>query len=365
MKNILFLIGEFFFIIITTINTEYANLTNYVIISWNWRKWEDFGYCEKYKCLFTKDRKYLKDADAIFFNDFYNSKLKYGTKLIKRPKNTTLFVNSITESYRRLNHKKKLNKIIYPKNYFNLTYSYLPNADIELAVINKKWKLNNITREEINKIDKKINLIFNKKTEKIIWLVSNCKTPSGRENAIKQLKRYIKINQLGECTGKRIKLTPHETEELFNKHYFYIASENSDCKYYQTEKIYSRMPYTSIPIVNVRKLYENNIPKDSFIAMDDFKSPRKLVRYLKFLIKNKSKYLKFFDYRKLGWQTEEILTGKCHLCHDIVKFIQSNKKKVYFDIDDWLEKSTFCLHDNYVINFWKLNQRKLNLENKL
>ncbi|CEF70138.1 Glycosyl transferase, family 10-containing protein [Strongyloides ratti] len=64
------------------------------------------------------------------------------------------------------------------------------------------------------------------------------------------------------------------------------------------------MPFTSIPIVNVRKLYENNIPKDSFIAMDDFKSPRKLVRYLKFLIKNKSKYLKFFDHRKLGWQTE-------------------------------------------------------------
>uniref|UniRef100_A0A0K0ENT0 Fucosyltransferase n=1 Tax=Strongyloides stercoralis TaxID=6248 RepID=A0A0K0ENT0_STRER len=359
MKSKLFLIYKYFFIIILTINIKFTTLTKYVIISWNWRKWEDFGYCEKYNCLFTKDRKEFNNADAIFFNDFYNSKSKYGSKLINRPKNTTLFVNSITESYRRLSSKKKLNKIMYPKGYFNLTFSYLPNADIKLISINKDWIFTNITIDEIKKIDKNINNIFNTKTGKIIWLVSNCKTPSGREYAIRHLKKYIKIDQYGECTGKRVILNYQKTEELFNKYYFYIASENSDCKHYLTEKIFSRLPFTSIPIVTVKSLYKKYIPDNSFIAMDSFKSPRHLARYLKVLIKNKSKYLKFFDYRKLGWKVEETLTGKCHLCHEIIKFIQSKKKKVYYDIDDWLKKSTYCLHDNYILKHWKLNNKKI------
>uniref|UniRef100_A0A0N5BDM4 Fucosyltransferase n=1 Tax=Strongyloides papillosus TaxID=174720 RepID=A0A0N5BDM4_STREA len=251
-----------------------------------------------------------------------------------------------------------MRKSIYPKKYFNLTFSYLPNADIQLTRLNKNWKFVNITNEEKTEIDKYLSIIFDKKKKKILWLVSNCRTPSGREHAIKHLKKYIKISQFGKCTGSRIYLNYQETEKLFNDYYFYIASENSDCKYYLTEKIFSRLTFTSIPIVNVRRFYEKYAPKNSFIAMDDFKSPKQLARYLKFLIRRKSKYLEFFNYKKLGWKSESVSTGRCHLCREIIQFIESKKRKVYYDIENWLKKSTFCLHDNYVPKLWKLKIKK-------
>uniref|UniRef100_A0A0N4ZW22 Fucosyltransferase n=1 Tax=Parastrongyloides trichosuri TaxID=131310 RepID=A0A0N4ZW22_PARTI len=342
-------------IILVTLIQSYCNYNEtFTIISWNWRPWEDFGYCQKYNCLFTKDRKLLHRADAVLFNDYYFSNEKYGKNIIKRPKNTTLFVNVLSESIRRLHIKRSSNKIKYPKNYFNLTLSYLPYADINLNNVNTQWVMDNITNERVKEIDEEIGKTFEKKSMKVLWLVSNCRTPSGRENAVRYLKKYIKIHQFGKCSKSKVLLNETEAKELFEKYYFYIASENTDCRHYITEKFFGRLPYFSIPIVNCRKIYEEHAPTSSFIAMDDFKSPFQLAYYLKYLIENKGEYLKYFNYKKQGWRQQIIPTGRCHYCNELIKFNLSKKKKTYFDITNWLKKANKCLVDNYVSKLWKM-----------
>lgn len=43
------------------------------------------------------------------------------------------------------------------------------------------------------------------------------------------------------------------------------------------------------------------LPPNSFIPMDDFKSPRKMADYLKMLMSNHSAYLSYFSWRAEGW----------------------------------------------------------------
>ncbi|CEF63318.1 Alpha-(1,3)-fucosyltransferase C [Strongyloides ratti] len=329
----------------------------FTILSWNSRWWEDFGVCKKYNCLYTDNRKLLKNADAIMFNDFFYNCDTDMKNIVKRPKKSTLYVNVFSESFVR--NKIRLGKLSlpYPKNYFNLTYTYLPNGDIYRSYGNDTFQIKNLTSHNIQILEEKLHKSFKNKKKDIIWLVSNCETPSGRMIAVNALKKYLNVVQYGSCNKKSIKLSDNEKKKLFEKHYFYIASENTDCKHYITEKFFERFFYDSIPIVSVRKLYDGYAPPNSFIAMDDFESPQKMGEFLNKLKNDKNEYLKYFEYRKLGWvQKQEKFDSRCYICKELIKFYKSKKQRIYPDIKRWQKESNECLPNNYIPRKWKLTR---------
>ncbi|KAK6025529.1 hypothetical protein OSTOST_08570 [Ostertagia ostertagi] len=95
-------------------------------------------------------------------------------------------------------------------------------------------------------------------------------------------------------------------------------SRTPNCVDYVTEKFFetliSRM---AVPIVIKRAIYTNvGAPKNSFIALDDFKTVADMVKYIKGVAANKQKYLAFHQWRTTyeARQEHDDDTGFCELC---------------------------------------------------
>uniref|UniRef100_A0AC35TN22 Fucosyltransferase n=1 Tax=Rhabditophanes sp. KR3021 TaxID=114890 RepID=A0AC35TN22_9BILA len=133
--------------------------------------------------------------------------------------------------------------------------------------------------------------------------------------------------------------------------------ENSDCIGYITKKYWKRASYNSVPIVSVRQIYKNS-PPHSFIAMDDFESPKQLAEYLEWLIGNPKEYLKYFAYRNDGWNAQEIDKyddNFCSLCRKIVDIKKNKNKvfhKVFYNARRHFLRTTKCFAKGYVWRKW-------------
>jgi len=69
-----------------------------------------------------------------------------------------------------------------------------------------------------------------------------------------------------------------------------LAFENSVCDEYLSEKFW-RIKNLIVPVVLSRKIFKNEtIPKDTFIAADDFATPKELMEYLKTVAADKNRY---------------------------------------------------------------------------
>ncbi|VDD96952.1 unnamed protein product [Enterobius vermicularis] len=143
----------------------------------------------------------------------------------------------------------------------------------------------------------------------VLQLVSNCRTSSRRENYVKQLKRYIRITQLGKCFGG--KCSPECETRAISKHKFYLSFENSVCQDYISEKMFRRLGHM-LPVVLKRSIYSGFIPDDAFIAADDFKCPEDLAKYLRYLGGNYTAFSKYFEWTK-HWKLERE-NHACLLC---------------------------------------------------
>uniref|UniRef100_A0A914KX65 Fucosyltransferase n=1 Tax=Meloidogyne incognita TaxID=6306 RepID=A0A914KX65_MELIC len=79
---------------------------------------------------------------------------------------------------------------------------------------------------------------------------------------------------------------------------FYLAFENSVCKNYITEKFWY-LKHLIVPIVLSRRVFkQTKIPDNVYIAVDDFNNVEELAEYLLYLQKNKTAYLKYFEWTK-------------------------------------------------------------------
>ena len=113
------------------------------------------------------------------------------------------------------------------------------------------------------------------------WFVSHCDTPSKREEYVERMKKTIPVNIYGKCSENTSSLIPRKSEEekqLLSQYKFYLAFENSKCPEYVTEKLYKiiNSPISDNPPVPVvmgpkQSWYQDNLPTNSFIHVDDFK----------------------------------------------------------------------------------------------
>uniref|UniRef100_A0AC35U3N5 Fucosyltransferase n=1 Tax=Rhabditophanes sp. KR3021 TaxID=114890 RepID=A0AC35U3N5_9BILA len=327
------------------------------ILSWTKRPWQnEYELCPNTDCHILTDKKQLSQAHAVLINDFHVTPPGSSSSWLPKRVNTAqLFIYGLGENVNRLHSRANEYDYHYPPNYFNLTYTYAKTSDIHKTYGGPWMKLNKSRNKTNHLFEPKVTTThFNNKNNTILWFVSHCNTSSGREIAIKDLSKHIHVEKFGYCNGKPYpEMLKSEEREMYEHFYFYIAAENTDCTDYITEKYWKRIRYNSIPIVSVRKIYENHVPPHSFIAMDDFNSGKEMALYLSYLLANETEYLKYFDFRKDVWY-KEANTSFCYLCEEVRKLLKTGRRKVYKDVRKWMSNASRCLNDNYVPSKWKL-----------
>ncbi|VDL76294.1 unnamed protein product [Nippostrongylus brasiliensis] len=192
----------------------------------------------------------------------------------------------------------------------------------------------------------KILEVLPKKTEGTLLLMSHCSTSSKRELLIRELSLKMNITIAGKCARyfpKAITISNCPKKQRYGEcegpltetHRFYIAFENSLCRNYITEKFFVRASQLMIPIVLDRKLYEDAVPSDSFIAVRDYNNTDDFVEHLNFLQNNDAEFLRYFEWTKhYRKPTDYRSFAACQLCADIhtrKQLQQPNIQSFYYE----------------------------------
>ncbi|KAK5986086.1 Fucosyl transferase [Trichostrongylus colubriformis] len=248
-----------------------------------------------------------------------------------------------------------------PLNFFNWTATYLLSSDVVFKY--GPYFLPAKTAEEkgFKFSDFHVDLSFPKKKSGILGFISNCNTTSKRELALKELSKYITVTIGGKCALDRanVNLCPvgEDCMKLYNDYPFYLAVENSVCKDYVTEKYWDKLMVPSIPIVMKRKTFESiTTPPLSFIAMDDYASPKDMAEHLIRLQSDKEAYAEYFAWRKGGWtlapwNAPGYRNGYCRLCERLWE--ENQEPKVIPDVWTWFKTESQCEGAEFVRSWIK------------
>ena len=248
-------------------------------------------------------------------------------------------------------------------NQYNLLMSYHSFADIPIPwlTINEQKKIyfNNISNnQKYLTFEQKTNLTND---TLIAWISSNCKWDNGRHIYLKKLFKYIKYDSFGKCLNnqKNGKLIPRNVSiddiyKLISKYKFYVAIENANCGSLITEKINKAISSNSIPIifsVNNTPNYQKFLPKDSYINIADFKTPKLLASYLKLVATNKTLYDNYFKHKNnnninFKFSNNEFSQQWCRAANVIY-----NYKKYYYKSHKTLNSDKSCLDKNIIFKF--------------
>eukprot|EP01129_Flabellula_baltica_P011980 TRINITY_DN5339_c0_g1_i1.p1 TRINITY_DN5339_c0_g1~~TRINITY_DN5339_c0_g1_i1.p1 ORF type:complete len:446 (-),score=75.69 TRINITY_DN5339_c0_g1_i1:3-1340(-) len=160
-------------------------------------------------------------------------------------------------------------------------------------------------REEMLELMKQ-EVDFSQKDDElpVFWLGSNCYSRSGREYYLMDLMRHINVASYGTCLNNmgsekfmnrnEYKIIP---KELVDRHYFYMAIENSNCDDYVTEKYWKTLVAGLVPILDGPVDYSDFLPSQKVIRLDDFDSPKELAEHLKYLVNNRTAYLEYMPWK--------------------------------------------------------------------
>ncbi|KAM4701791.1 alpha-(1,3)-fucosyltransferase 4 [Discoglossus pictus] len=227
-------------------------------------------------CQLTTNRSMYQEADAILFhhrdigdfNDF--------------PLRTQTSQKWIWMNFESPSHSPWLRSL---GGIFNWTMSYRVDSDIFIPYGYLFAR-------------KRAKIVLPRKRKMVAWVISNWNEEHDRIQYYNQLRNYIEIDVYGRYG---LELKDDNIVKTVSEYKFYLAFENSLHTDYITEKLWrNAFKSNAIPIVMgpSRYNYEMFIPRNSFIHIDDFSSPKKLAMYLKFLDKNTHMYRRYFTWKK-------------------------------------------------------------------
>ncbi|XP_018599145.2 alpha-(1,3)-fucosyltransferase 9-like [Scleropages formosus] len=113
-----------------------------------------------------------------------------------------------------------------------------------------------------------------------------------------ELKNHIEIYTAGRAFHKPV--SPNDLLTLISSCKFYLSFEKSIHQDYVTEELYNPLIAGTIPVVlgPSRQNYENFVPGDAVIHVNDFFSPKDLADFLLMLGEYDDMYRRYFVWRK-------------------------------------------------------------------
>lgn len=302
-----------------------------VLLLWFWPEnyLFDFKDCKTFfnidGCHLTDDRALYSESDAVLI---FHKAIKHDASnlpILPRPafqKWIWFHVESPTNTPR----------VPGIENLFNETLSYRQDADIPV-----RWRLTRKAKDN--------DFVLPKKERTVCWVVSNNNPHTGTEvryNYYRELVKHIKVDVFGKVFGNFLKYEEYFSTIASCK--FYLSFENSVHKDYITEKLNGPLASGTVPVVlgPSRQNYENFIPGDSFIHVNDFPDAKALADFLLQLDMDDEAYKRYFNWRQdffakphLILQNQEFIQAICYACDHVARHkeyrVVHNVYEWYFD----------------------------------
>ncbi|XP_062858632.1 4-galactosyl-N-acetylglucosaminide 3-alpha-L-fucosyltransferase 9-like [Trichomycterus rosablanca] len=292
-----------------------------IILIWAW----PFGFkfraesCSQFGvtgCVFIDDRTQYDKAHGVMFHlrDIHGDL----PRLLEMPRPPG-------QKWAWLNMESPDNSSPLPgaDNLFNLTTNFRRDSDVWVPY----GKIVEASEE-----DKAFQIPA--KDKLVCWIVSNWSERFRRVQYFTQLSKHIQVEAYGRHFSRYIE--DKDYQHILPSCKFYLAFENSVYKDYLTEKLFNPLKAGTVPVVlgPPRENYEEFLPADSFIHVDDFPSPRELAERLKFLDQNQEEYERYFSWRKHYMAQETVfgLENACRVC-DHVK--RHKEYRVFKNLNKW------------------------------
>ncbi|XP_062399536.1 4-galactosyl-N-acetylglucosaminide 3-alpha-L-fucosyltransferase 9-like [Sardina pilchardus] len=302
-----------------------------------WLLWPAFKFdfdkdCMTYfnidSCVLTDDRSLYSAADGVlFYHKAIDRKLNNLPKGPRPAFQKWIWFNneSPTNTGRRAGWD----------GLFNLTLTFRRDLDIT-------------ARYELSIVRSQEQFVLPQKKQIVCWISSNNIAGTGastRLNYYHELKKHIDVKVYGRAVSGASFLRYEDYYSTIASCKFYLAFENSIHEDYITEKLNGPMVSGTVPVVlgASRENYEQFIPADSFIHVNDFPNPKALAEYLLQLNQNKDMYMRYFAWRKYFKATPHLLSTRneftqafCAACDHIGK---DNTYNVVQDLFWWYQKN--------------------------
>lgn len=285
----------------------------------------DFNDCKKYynitSCDLTYDRSLSKQADAVLFYQKNIYSVGHMPQGPRPPLQKWI--------WHHVESPSNTGRVPGIDNIFNLTLNYRRDADItvrfDLAIKNEPAD----------------DFVLPKKDKLVCWIVSNKGTrgTGARIAYYNELVKHIDVHVFGKAfTGP---MPPESYYPTMASCKFYLAFENSLHKDYFTEKANGPLASGTVPIVlgPKRENYEEFIPGDSFIHVNDFPNAKALAEHLLELDKSDERYMEYFRWRRFYTAMPHLLTTQneftqptCFACDYISR---DNRYSAVHDLYRW------------------------------
>nr|XP_045620426.1 alpha-(1,3)-fucosyltransferase C-like isoform X2 [Procambarus clarkii] len=283
--------------------------------------------CRVNTCMTTGDRSRfpLNEIDALLWHFRSNDR---SLPRVRSPHTRYVFwmMESASHLYGRIDTYN---------NLFNWTMTYRLDSDFP----NPYGKVYR-RRKPLEPIDKNYAA---GKTKMAAWFVSNCNTIGGREKLVKNLRKWIQIDQYGHCshlTCERKDLS--KCHAMLSADYkFYFSFENSLCRDYATEKFFNMLGLDVVPVVYGFGNYSVQAPPHSYIDALSFPTAKALADYLIYLHKNDTAYNEYFRWKRFHWLVDhwaKVAKPYCDLCE---RLHNDNTTKVY-NLKKWFVDDSHC-----------------------
>ena len=255
--------------------------------------------CE-YTCTSTMDRSQIQNADAVLFH-FEDMRIRDMPS--HRFEHQTWIMYSAESPPNMVWDASGFNHV------FNWTMAYRSEATVH-------WPYTYLFRTK--HVRSRRHLHLGQKPKFAFAAVSNKFAFSKRYRILHELQRINPaIDLYGndydlQCESPRFNSTICLSDTNVKKYKFVFALENSNCKDYVTEKFWNIIKTDVIPIVYWPPGQKpDNVPKHSYINMDDFPNLRKFNEYLIKVSDNSTLYNSYFEWKRYYDFTEP---GPCRLC---------------------------------------------------
>ncbi len=303
-----------------------------IVLLWTWPENYKFYFsdCKKFynidNCHLTDDRALYNDADNVIV---YHRGISWNMSNLP-PSPRPPFQRWI---WLHLESPTNTKRIPGLENLFNLTLSYRHDADIPV-------RMRLTTRKKPNE-----DFVIPKKDKLVCWIVSNNDPSTGvnsRNVFYREFSKYIQVTLFGKAYSRFLDYNEYYPTLASCK--FYLSFENSIHTDYITENINGPLAAGTVPVVlgPPRRNYENFVPAESFIHVNDFPDAKSLAEYLLHLDKDEDAYHKYFNWRKyltasphLILQTQEFILGICTACDHVARH---KEYKEAHDLYDWYFK---------------------------
>ncbi|XP_062699416.1 alpha-(1,3)-fucosyltransferase C isoform X2 [Aedes albopictus] len=299
--------------------------------------------CPVTDCVLTNNRELLStitDYDALVFHIAEPWAYSLFEKVPKLRSPRQIYVAANMESPA---HTKHL--LGGDHDFFNWTMTYRLDSDVV-------WNYNNFVDAETEVVlgpserpqwrrgfeeyyNETVLGIVLEKTKMGVQFVSHCGTISKRDDLVREIQKLMSVDIYGKCgTLECPRGSPRCTEMLTTDYRFYFAFENSLCRDYVTEKVYTVMDASWIvPVVFGGADYSLFLPPNSYIDAQQFNTVEDLVEYLSYLSQNPREYAKYF-----WWKEHYRITGSqpfCDLCQKLHDVGTRERVQYYKDIEEW------------------------------